>query len=99
MTDVNIAIEMLADSFQDHCDTLIIVSGDSDLTGPVTKIKALKPENKLIAAFPPKRVSDRLRKEVHAHFRIGVDKIRQNQLSNPVTKADGIELHKPSTWV
>lgn len=30
-TDVNIAVHMLNDAYTDACDTLVIVSGDSDL--------------------------------------------------------------------
>lgn len=34
MTDVNIAVELLTDAFQNRFDTAIIVSADSDLTSP-----------------------------------------------------------------
>ena len=41
MTDVNISVELLADAFQNKFDTALLVSGDSDLTGPIKKIKEL----------------------------------------------------------
>src|SRR5579872_5314912 len=35
MTDVNIAVEMMTDAFEDRFDTAMLISGDSDLTPPV----------------------------------------------------------------
>ncbi len=37
MTDVNIAVEILADAFQNSYDKAIIISADSDLSGPIKK--------------------------------------------------------------
>ena len=39
MTDVNIAAEMLTDAFQDKFDTALLVSADSDLSAPVSRIR------------------------------------------------------------
>lgn len=98
MTDVNIAVEMLTDSFQDRFDTAIVVSGDSDLAGPVMKIRKLSPTKRILAAFPPKSVSERLKREASAWLHIGADKIRQNQLPDPVKRPGAVDLHKPSKW-
>lgn len=98
MTDVNIAVEMLTDSFQDSFDTAIIISGDSDLAGPVMKIRKLAPKKRILVAFPPKRVSERLKREASATIHIGVDKIRQNQLPDPVIRKGAVDLHKPAKW-
>ena len=38
MTDVNIAVEMLTDVFQDKLDKALIISADSDLAGPIRKV-------------------------------------------------------------
>lgn len=98
MTDVNIAVEMLADATTDQCDTLMVISGDSDLTGPIVKIKELTPKKRIIVAFPPERHSTRLQQEAHGSFRIGDAKIRQSQLPDPVVKPDGYALKKPTQW-
>ena len=39
MTDVNIASQLLVDAYEDKYDTAIIVSGDSDLTTPIKKVR------------------------------------------------------------
>jgi uncharacterized LabA/DUF88 family protein len=43
MTDVNIALQMLADAFQNAFDTALLVSADSDLVGPVRTVQTLFP--------------------------------------------------------
>ena len=40
-TDVNIAIQMLEDAYEDRCDKLILVSGDSDLVPAVIRVRNL----------------------------------------------------------
>ena len=57
MTDVNIAVEMMADAFQDRLDTALLVSADSDLTAPVTTTLRLFPKKRVVVAFPPERSS------------------------------------------
>lgn len=37
MTDVNISIELLSDAFQNIFDIALLISGDSDLSGPLKK--------------------------------------------------------------
>ena len=46
MTDVNIAVEMLADAFHNEYDTAILISADSDLSAPIKKVKSLFPQKK-----------------------------------------------------
>ena len=39
MTDVNIAVELLKDAYDDAFDTALIISADSDLTPPVETVR------------------------------------------------------------
>jgi|ERR1051325_118650 uncharacterized LabA/DUF88 family protein len=98
MTDVNIAMELLVDAQQDGFDTALLVSADSDLTGPVVKVRTLFPKKRVVVAFPPDRVSERLKREANAWINIGKDAIRAHQLPNPVVKPEGVELWKPVQW-
>jgi uncharacterized LabA/DUF88 family protein len=99
MTDVNIAMELLVDAQLDKFDTAMLISADSDLTGPVLKVRNLFPKKRVVIAFPPDRVSERLKREANAWIRIGEASIRQNQLPDPVVKAGRINLSKPVEWV
>jgi len=99
MTDVNIATELLVDAFQNSFDTALLVSADSDLVGPVTKVRALFPAKRVVVVFPPERNSKRLAQEANSYFTLGRSILAQSQLPNPVVKPDGFALRCPATWV
>ena len=97
-TDVNIAIEMLNDAYQNRFDTALLISGDSDLAGMVEMIRHLFPQKRIVVAFPPARNSNELRKVVNYAFTIGRDKLVASQFPDAVTKPDGFTLHRPQRW-
>ena len=98
MTDVNIAVELLADAFNNKYDTAILISGDSDLAGPVRKIKQLFPIKKIIIVFPPGRTSFMLQKLADISFIIGRKKLKESQFPDIILKDDGYQLIRPDTW-
>jgi len=98
MTDVNIAVELLADAFNNKYDTAILISGDSDLAGPVRKIKQLFPIKKIIIVFPPGRTSFMLQKLADISFIIGRKKLKDSQFPDIILKDDGYQLIRPDTW-
>lgn len=99
MTDVNIATELLTDAFHNRFDTAILVSGDSDLVGPVVAVRRLLAAKRVIVAFPPGRFSDALGKVASASFHIGRAKLAASQMADRVTKPDGFVLNRPASWV
>ena len=98
MTDVNIATRMLVDVIQDNFDTCILVSGDSDLSSPITQIKNLFPQKRIIIAFPPRRNSAELKRVAHGYFKISENKLRNSQFPEFVSKANGYQLQRPQSW-
>ena len=98
MTDVNMAVQMLTDAYEDLFDTAILISGDSDLTTPVTTLRRQFPSKRLIVAFPPGRKSNELSKASNGFFTIGEAHLRQSQLPDEVTRPDGYVLTRPATW-
>lgn len=54
---MNIATALICDALDDKYDTAILVTGDSDLTPAVEAVMRLKPEKRIIPAFPPHRYS------------------------------------------
>lgn len=98
MTDVNIAVQLLADAFDDRFDTALIISADSDLTTPVRFVKERFPNKKIIVAQPPGRNSSQLSQAATAAFQISKTKVRQNQLPETITTETGLTLQRPSTW-
>ena len=98
MTDVNIATQLLIDAFEDRFDTALIISGDSDLTTPIRRVRQRFPNRRLIVAFPPNRRSDQLRKAAHGYVVIGADSLRQNVLPDEILTTDGFVLRRPVEW-
>lgn len=98
MTDVNLAIQFMADAFDDAFDLALIISGDSDLTTPIRRVRERFPNKRVIVVFPPKRHSKEL--ELHAHGRLDVNerKLRASQLPDQLLKPDGFVLKRPATW-
>lgn len=98
MTDVNIAVELLGDAQDDVFDTAIIVSGDSDLAGPVEAVRMRYPDRRVVVAFPPRRVSKQLRNLATSSFVIGRKKLKDSQLPGRISTATGYVLTRPSSW-
>ena len=98
MTDVNIAVRLMEDAHDDAFDTAVLVSADGDLSGPVTDIRRRYTDKRVIVAFPPDRGSKSLRTAATAYFTIGRDVLRDSQLPDQVTKADGHVLMRPPSW-
>ncbi len=82
----------------DRFDTALVISADSDLCPAIRSLKRLCPAKKVVAAFPPNRRSDDLRRAADATFTIGVAKFRKAQLPNKVVNGAGIVLTRPLHW-
>jgi uncharacterized LabA/DUF88 family protein len=54
-TDVNIAVQMVADALTGEADRLILISADTDLAPPIRTIARLAPQCEVFVATPPKR--------------------------------------------
>ncbi|GHU44760.1 hypothetical protein AGMMS50289_13850 [Betaproteobacteria bacterium] len=98
MTDVNIAVQLLADAYDNSFDTALLISADSDLTTPVRKLLAQFPDKRVIVVFPPDRRSADLAKAATATFLINETALRQSQLPAEVQRADGFILQRPAYW-
>ncbi|MDE0131580.1 MAG: NYN domain-containing protein [bacterium] len=98
-TDVNIAVRLLNDAYDNLFDTAIIISGDSDLAPPVESVRVRFPNKRLIVAFPPRRNSHELGRVAHAAFRISKGIIRSSRLPDPVITPTGIMLSAPAGWL
>lgn len=98
MTDVNIAVEMMKDAFQNSFDTALLISGDGDLTAPVAAVKNLFPSKRIIIAFPPQRKSYRLQEQAHGSFIIGRNNIAKSLFPQEVVSSGGHVLRRPEEW-
>jgi hypothetical protein len=97
-SDVNLAVEMLTDAFQDRFDVAFLVSADADLSAPVSKVKALFPEKYIVVALPPERSSFELNSLASQVLPIGRAVLARSQFPDQVTTASGYVLQKPVEW-
>ncbi len=68
MTDVNIAVDVLADGLLDCYDVAILVTADSDLVPPIRKLARCAKDKRVVAYFPPNRTSKDLKRFSQAYF-------------------------------
>ena len=97
MTDVNIAVSLLADAQDGIFDKAMVISGDSDLSAPIEEVQRRYTGKQVVVAFPPDRVSKKLQ-SLGKFFVIGRNKFRDSQFPSQVTNASGRVLTRPSAW-
>lgn len=98
MTDVNMAVEILRDAFDDAFDTALLISADSDLAPVLEAIRARLPAKRVIVVCPPDRQSKKLESVATATFRLGRKVLQESQLPDQYVKPGGFVLRRPVTW-
>ncbi|MBI5653675.1 MAG: NYN domain-containing protein [Chloroflexi bacterium] len=98
MTDVNIAVEMMTDAFQDRFDVALLVSAGSDLVAPIRAIRQLFPRKRVVVAFPPARFSDALKHMSGKPLHLDVNLLSKAQFPERIRKPDGFEIIRPAKW-
>ena len=98
MTDVNIAVELMADAYANLFDTALLVTADSDLVGAVRAVQQMFPQKRLVIAFPPGRFSKALAQLTPSHTHIARNLLAKSIFPETVTKADGYVLRQPVEW-
>src|SRR5687767_2517646 len=74
-SDVGLAVAVVKDAATRSFDTAILVSADSDLCPALAAVREIHPAAKIVAAFPPRRTSDKLRRIADASFTISRKKL------------------------
>ena len=101
-TDVNIALQMLDDAYQNNCDRMIVVSGDSDLVPAVELVKERFPRIQ-ITVYIPSRNSKRgaateLRNAADKNKTLPTALFKNTQFPNSLIGSSGQKINKPSSW-
>lgn len=97
-TDVAISVRMLELFFTDKADTVVLLSGDTDLAPAVRTAKNLFPAKEICFAFPYKRKNSELAKMVENHFKIRSKQLLKYQLLDTVVLPTGRKIDKPRQW-
>lgn len=95
-TDVNIAIHLISDLFQDEFDRAIIVSADTDLCSTVNMARSLRPGKQINVISPPGR-RNRSR-SLSPLFEITKGRLAKCRLDESYTLPDGREINSPAKY-
>ena len=106
-TDVNIAVELLSNAFNNRSDAICVVSGDSDVQPAIEWLARNKPDLRIylyIPSLPADQAARRLDyfktkgySKVSCSF-LPLEGISQHQFRNLVTLADKTFVVRPHTW-
>jgi uncharacterized LabA/DUF88 family protein len=97
-TDVAISAKMFEILHQDRADTLVLVSGDTDLCPALRTAKALFPAKQFWCLFPFNRKNEDLVRIADGHFRMRKENYVRHQLPDPATGPGGRSIAKPRGW-
>lgn len=99
-TDVNIAVYMIDDAYQDTCDQFVLISGDSDLVPAVQRIKQRFPKKPVHVYVPSKGRSGQayeLRASADRARDVPLHLLPKAQFPTRIPVGGGF-LEKPADW-
>ena len=101
-TDVNIALQMLDDAYQNNCDRMIVVSGDSDLVPAVELVRKRFSQIQISVYIPsrhPKRgAATELRNSANKNKTLPTALFLKTQFPDSLVNNSGKTINKPSSW-
>jgi 6-hydroxy-3-succinoylpyridine 3-monooxygenase len=102
-TDVNIAVFLVDDAYQNACDQQIIFSGDSDLVPAVNMVRLRHPKIKIFVYVPSQNpvrgAAVELRSAAHVNKTLPINFLGKAQFSNSISDGAGGLITRPSSWV
>jgi hypothetical protein len=101
-TDVNIAVSMVDDAYQNACDHFVVMSGDSDLVPGLATVRQ-RFANKTITVYVPSRNPIRaaaieLRAAAHRARELPLILLAKAQFPNSFSDGSGGVLTRPVAW-
>lgn len=97
-TDVAIAARLFELLCLEKCDTIVLVTGDTDIIPAVKTAQNIFPKKEIVFLMPYKRHNKELANLPLRHFDISSNNYTKHQFADPfVTKKKKL-IHKPSTW-
>ena len=97
-TDVAIATKPCEICHNDEADSIVLLTGDTDLAPAVETCRRLFPSKIIVFAFPYRRVNDELRQLAPGSFKVDVRSCFRHQFPDPLVLADGTVIPKPVSW-
>lgn len=96
-TDVALGLRLVELLAQEACDTVVLVTGDTDLVPAIRAAKRMYPDHLVGVAFPFMRHNAELRAVADFAFNIGQRDVQRAQLPVQI-QVGGTTLSRPPTW-
>ncbi len=97
-TDVAISLKLMELFHLDACDTVTLVTGDTDLAPAVRTAANVFPAKDICFAFPYKRKNKELSSITTKSFRIRKEQYARHQFADPYIAVAGRSINKPAGW-
>ena len=97
-TDVAMATRIFELLILDKCDTIVLVTGDTDIVPAVKTAQSTFPQKEILFLMPYKRHNKELANLVSRHFDISSNNYTNHQFADPFITKNGKSLDKPSSW-
>ena len=97
-TDVAMATRMLELLFLDKCDTIVLVTGDTDIVPAIKTAQQIFPKKEIAFLMPYKRHNKELANLVPKHFDISSSNYTKHQFADPFITKNGKSINKPLSW-
>ena len=101
-TDVNIAVAMVDDAYQNACDHFVLISGDSDLVPGVATVRNRFPAKKITVYVPSRNplrgAAVELRAAAHRHRDLPLNLLPHCQFLDSFPDGAGGILSRPAAW-
>ncbi len=97
-TDVAMATRLLELLFLDKCDTIVLVTGDTDIVPAVKTAQNIFPKKEIVFVMPYKRHNKELANLASKHFDISSSNYTKHQFADPFITKKGKSISKPSSW-
>ena len=97
-TDVAIAVALMEAGMDSSTDTVVLVSGDSDLAPALRSARVHFPEKQFGVAFPFRRVSEELKRDADFFWRLKPQIYSAHQFPSRINLPDKGFIQKPRAW-
>lgn len=97
-TDVAMAAKLFEVCLSDECESIVLMSGDTDLGPAFASCKRLFPEKLILFGFPYNRTNTELARATPGSFSIKRRSCFRNQFQDPLVLPGGTEIRKPAEW-
>jgi len=97
-TDVALSLKIMELFHLDLCDTVVLVTGDTDLAPAVRMAADVFPSKTICFGFPYKRKNKELNSITSKSFLIRKERYEAHQFDDPYTGVAGRSIDKPVNW-